>query len=394
MAFLPAAHEGDISLEDYEENQRRLTENARAVGAHHRRTPAREGPALLQGLAICGRCGRRMTLTYHRRASGLAPTYYCWSKPEPRCQSIHGAGIDEAVGRLLLDTVAPMALEVSLSVQQEVEQRLAEAHRLREQQVERARYEAEQARLRFLHVDPSNRLVAATLEAEWNEKLKALAAAQDELERRQKEDRRTLTAEQRAKLLALASDFPRLWNDPQTPARERKRMLRLLVEDITLLRETEVHIHVRFRGGATSSLKLPLPKRLWDIRKTDPEVIREIDRLLDDHGDDEVAEHLNQRDLRSATGQSFDADTVGILRRKYRLQSRNQRLRDAGMKSLKEIAAEMHVGLQKLQDWRAAGLLQLAMHRVAGQRYLYEMPTDWPERNTPSRPGTTSGTKS
>ena len=394
VAFLPQAHEGYISLEDYEENQRRLTENARAVGAHHRRTPAREGPALLQGLAICGRCGRRMTLTYHQRASELVPTYYCWTKPEPICQSIHGAGIDKAVGQLLLDTVAPMALEVSLNVQQEVEQRLAEAHRLREQQVERARYEAEQARLRFLHVDPSNRLVAATLEAEWNEKLKALAAAQDELERRHKEDRRTLTAEQRAKLLALVSDFPRLWNDSQTPARERKRMLRLLVEDITLLRETEVHIHVRFRGGATSSLKLPLPKRLWDLRKTDPEVIREIDRLLDDHGDDEVAEHLNQRGLRSATGQSFDADTVGSLRRKYRLQSRSQRLRDAGMKSLREIAAEMHVGLEKLQDWRATGLLQLAMHRVAGQRYLYEIPTDWPERNTPSRPGITSETKS
>lgn len=392
-AFLPEAHEGYISLEDYEENQRRLTENARAVGADHRRTPAREGPALLQGLAICGRCGRRMTLGYHRRAGGLVPTYYCWTKPGPRCQSIHGAGIDEAVGRLLLDTVAPMALEVSLNVQREVEQRLTEAHHLREQQVERARYEAEQARLRFLHVDPANRLVAATLEAEWNEKLKTLAATQDELERRRQEDQRTLTAEQRAKLLALASDFPQLWNDPQTPARERKRMLRLLVEDITLLRETEVHVHVRFRGGATSSLTLPLPKRLWELRKTDPEVIVEIDRLLDDHGDDEVAEHLNERGLLSATGQSFDSTIVGMLRRKHRLRSHNQRLRDAGMKTLREIAAEIHVGVQKLNDWRANDLLKLTAHRITSERYLYEMPSDWPERATQNRSARISRTE-
>jgi DNA invertase Pin-like site-specific DNA recombinase len=385
VAFLPQAHEGYISLEDYEENQRRLAENARAMGADHRRTPAREGPALLQGLAICGRCGRRMTLTYHRRAGGLVPTYYCWTKPGPRCQSIHGPALDEAVGRLLLDTVAPVALEVSLNVQREVEQRLAEAHRLREQQVQRARYEAEQARLRFLHVDPTHRLVAATLEAEWNEKLKALAAAQDELERRQQEDRRTLTMEQRAKLLALASDFPRLWNDPHTPARERKRMLRLLVEDITLLSDTEVHLHVRFRGGATSSLTLPLPKRLWEVRKTDPQVLIEIDTLLDEHCDDEVAQCLNERGLRSATGQCFDATIIGSLRRKYRLRSRHQRLRQAGLKPLTQIAAELHVGIEKLQDWRETGFLQLTAHRVVGQRYLYEPPADWPERTAPSR---------
>lgn len=394
VAFLPEAHEGYISLEDYEENQRRLTENGRATGADHRRTPAREGPALLQGLVICGRCGRRMTLSYHRRVGGLVPTYYCWTKPGQRCQSIHGADIDEAVGRLLLDTVSPMALEVSLNVQREVEQRLGEAHRLREQQVQRARYEADQARLRFLNVDPTNRLVAATLEAEWNEKLKTLAATQEELERRQKEARRTLSAEQRARLLALASDFPRLWNDALTPARERKRMLRLLVEDITLLRDTEIHVHVRFRGGATSSLTLPLPKRLWDLRKTDPEVIGEIDKLLDEHGNDEVAARLNERGFRSATGKSFDATTVGILRRKYRLRSRDQRLRDAGMKPLTEIANELRVGLEKLHAWRATGLLQLVAHRVTAERNLYEAPTDWPGRTSPSRSVRIARTKS
>ena len=393
-AFLPEAHEAYISLADYEENQRRLAENARAVGADHRRTPAREGPALLQGIALCGRCGRRMTLTYHRRAGGSVPTYYCWTKPGARCQSIHGAAIDKAVGRLLLDAVAPVTLEVCLDVEREVEQRLAEAHRLRQQQVQRARYEAEQARLRFLHVDPAHRLVAATLEAEWNEKLKALAAAQDELERRQQEDRRTLTSEQRAKLLALAGDFPRLWNDPQTPARERKRMLRLLIEDVTLLSANEIHVHVRFRGGATSSLTLPLPKRLWEVRKTDSQVLVEIDALLDEHCDEEVAQCLNERGLRTATGQCFHANLVAGLRRKYRLRSRDQRLREAGLKTMTKIAADLHVGIQKLHDWCANGLLQLKPHRVAGQRYLYEVPADWPERNPSGRSTGTSRTKS
>jgi hypothetical protein len=145
-----------------------------------------------------------------------------------------GADIDRAIGELLVESVSPLALEVALSVQDELAARADEAERLRRQQVDRARYEAELAQRRYLRVDPDNRLVAVTLESEWNNKLRALEAAQDDYERQRASDV-LLEEDNRQRILALAIDFPRLWRDPETPARERKRMVRLLIEDVTLI---------------------------------------------------------------------------------------------------------------------------------------------------------------
>ena len=160
-----------------------------------------------------------------------------------------------------------MALEVALKVQKEMQARLDQADRLRHQQVQRAQYEADQARLRYMRVDPNNRLVADTLEAQWNEKLRLLAQAKEEYERQQKLDAQRMTDEQKARVQALASDFPKLWNDPKTPDRERKRMARLLLQDVTLRREQEVLVQIRFRGGATRELRLPLAKPAWALRR-------------------------------------------------------------------------------------------------------------------------------
>jgi hypothetical protein len=137
------------------------------------------------------------------------------------CQRISGHSLDLAVGALLVETVTPLALEVALSVQQEMQSRWDEADRLRRLQVDRAQYESELARRRFLRVDPDNRLVAASLEAEWNTKLRALADAEQTYERQRQADQFKISATQREQVLALATDFPRLWNDPGTANRER-----------------------------------------------------------------------------------------------------------------------------------------------------------------------------
>src|SRR5215207_7687457 len=159
------------------------------------------------------------------------PEYACQKRgvehAEPLCQRVLGAGLDRAVGDLLVATVSPLALEVALAVQEELTARADEADRLRRQQVERARYEAELAQRRFLRVDPDNRLVADVLEAEWNAKLRALAAAQEGAEHQRREAQRAPTDEERDAIRALAADFPQLWRDPRTPDRERKRMARL-----------------------------------------------------------------------------------------------------------------------------------------------------------------------
>lgn len=215
------AHPGYITWQDYEENLRRLQENAQLKGVEKRSAP-REGPSLLQGLVICGICGSRMTVGYRQRKAGLAPDYICAGPREVDriengyCQRISGYSLDLAVGAMLVETVTPLALEVALSVQQEMQSRWDEADRLRRLQVDRARYESELARRRFLRVDPDNRLVAASLEAEWNVKLRALAEAEQNYERQREADQFKISAAQREQVLTLAADFPRLWNDPGT----------------------------------------------------------------------------------------------------------------------------------------------------------------------------------
>jgi DNA invertase Pin-like site-specific DNA recombinase len=382
--LLPDAHAGYISWQDYEDHQRRLKECAQAHGTDRRRSPPREGPALLQGLVVCGRCGMRMTVRYHTWRGELRPDYVCQRKGietgTPICQNVPGAGIDEAIGALLVETVTPVALEVALRVQQELTARLDEADRLRRRQVERARYEAELARRRYMQVDPDNRLVADALEAEWNARLRALVEAQQEYERQRAADRRALSDEQQARILALASDFPRLWRDPQTPQRERKRMVRLLLEDVTLVRGEEIAVHVRFKGGKTRSLSLPLPPCAWQLRKTSPKVVAEIDHLLDHYTEGRIATILNERGFLSGEGRPFHRTLVQRIRRGYKLKSRYQRLRDAGMLTIHEISRLLGVSTRTVKIWRDHGLLRATPFSDKNE-CLYEPPgTEPPAR--------------
>ncbi len=158
-----------------------------------------------------------MGVHYHIKNRHVVPEYVCQragiEKAQRICQRMMGDGVDEAIGELLMDSMKPMALEVALAVQQELQSRLDESDRLRHKQAERARYESELARRRYMQVDPDNRLVADVLEAEWNERLKALTSTQEEYERAREADRTVLDDEQRKQILALATDFPRLWND-------------------------------------------------------------------------------------------------------------------------------------------------------------------------------------
>ena len=194
------AHAGYLDWDEYERNQRRLQDNCQAYGADRRKSPPREGPALLQGLLICGCCGKRMTVRYHSRCGQLQPDYVCQREgiehAEPICQHIPGASIDETVGNILLEALTPVTLEVALFVQEELQARLEEADRLRQQQVERSRYEAELARRRYLRVDPDNRLVADSLEADWNDKLKMLTEAQQLCDRQREQDRQAVSEQQ------------------------------------------------------------------------------------------------------------------------------------------------------------------------------------------------------
>jgi DNA invertase Pin-like site-specific DNA recombinase/DNA-binding transcriptional regulator YiaG len=387
-ALVRDAHAGYISWAEYEDNLRRLAENAQLHGKERRASPAREGPALVQGLVLCGRCGERMTVRYHHRRGQEVPQYVCQragiAHGQPLCQSVPGAALDAAIGELLVAMVTPLSLEVALAVQQELRSRVEETARLRHQQVEQARYQAELAQRRFLQVDPENRLVASVLEAEWNERLRVLAQAQEDVERHSSADRHVLSPDEHDALVALATDFPRLWRDPHTPDRERKRLVRLLLTDVTLLKEDQITAHVRFPGGATRTLRLPLAPPAWQARQTAPQVVQEIDRLAAEHTDGEIAALLNAQGLQSGEGKPFHRAMVTRIRVSYGLSSRFSRLRAQGLLTGAEMAARLGISLATLQDWQHLG-------RVQGVRYdekgscLYDphqepLPAKWTRR--------------
>ena len=376
IALIRGAHPGYITWDEYEQNLQILRDNAQGPAAGRDRGPPREGPALLQGLVICAKCGDRMTVRYHLQGERRVPDYVCQrhgvEHAEPLCQQIVGGELDAAIGRLLVEAVSPVTLEVALAVQKELENRSEESDRLRRQVVERARYESDLARRRYMRCDPDNRLVADSLEAEWNQALRNQTAAQEHYDK-QRESETGLDDQQRAAILALAKDFPRLWNDPHTADRERKRMARLLIADVTLLRDTEVRAQVRFHGGATHTLHLPLPKPAWLLRQTPAKVVAEIDRLLEDHTDGEIAALLNGQGLLSGEGKPFHRLMVRYIRIDYALPSRHDRLLTRGLLTLHEMAQRLNVCSETLKYWRRAGLLKAHKYDDRGG-YLFEPP--------------------
>ena len=375
--LVPGMHAGYIGWEEYEANQRRLQENAQALGAERRRSPPHQGPALLQGIVLCGICGCRMGVRYHDRNGRRVPDYVCQreaiQQARPVCQHIVGEHIDKVISEVLVQTMTPLALEIALTVQQELQTRLEDADRLRHKRVDRARYETELAQRRYMSVDPANRLVADTLEADWNQKLRALAEAQEECERQQRADRDAIGEQQREAVMALSRDFQRVWDNPNTPDRERKRIVRLLLEDVTLVRREQITVHIRFRGGVTQSFTLPLPQSAAQLRKTKPAVIAEIDRLLNTNTEREIAAILNKNGFRSGEGKPFDRSIVVRLRYAYNLKDRFSRLRAGGFITMEEIGSKLDVLPCTVKKWRDKGLLRAHRYNDKGE-CLYESP--------------------
>lgn len=374
------AHAGYLSWSEFEQNQQRLRECAAAYRRDHPRSPPREGLALLQGIVMCGICGRAMTLRYHEdRAQQVHPYYVCQRAgiegAERFCQSVSGRTIDAAMGALLVETVSPMALDAALGVQQELQARAEDADRVRRQHVDRSRYEAGLARRRYVQVDPDNRLVADALEAEWNTKLRAQQEAEKMYAEACDADRTPIAQADRERVLALTDRFAQVWNDPKTQARDRKRMARLVLEDVTILKRDVITLSIRFRGGATTTLTLPRPTTYFEDRRTSPELVAEVDALLAEHTDAEVAALLTAGGRRPGGGGAFDVQRVAFIRTTYGLQSLRERLRSRGMLTIDEMATRFNVTRGAIKRWRHRGLVE---GRVVNDKdeYLYTDPGD------------------
>lgn len=385
LACIPNAHAGYITWEQYQENLRLLESNGRGYELA-RASPPREGSALLQGRAVCGRCGTHFRVRYRDRRGRLESWYVCdrasGSQGEPHCQSIAGGAIDEAVGALVAAIMTPAAVESALDIRREIEARHEEADRLRGRAVEKAQVDADLAQRRFMMVDPDNRLVADTLEADWNEKLRILAKAREEREQARRQDRIVLDQVVQERLHTMTSDFQRLWADPATPNRERKRMLAHIVEDVTLLKlpaDGITQVHVRFQGGRTETLTTLNPRTSAQQITTDPKIVALVDQLLDHHMPSEIADILNERGFRPGAsvrrgreGVRFNAQLVRYIVRSYGLRSRYDRLRDRGMLTAKEMAQRLDMHEQTLIRWGKYGIIPT--HAYNGHSCLYELP--------------------
>lgn len=359
--FLPNICPGYITWEQFEANQSKLLENSHAYGHDRRRSPPREGMALLQGLVICGICGNRMTVRYHVNKDQTIPEYACRRKgietAEPACQIIHGTGLDDAVAKIILDSVTPTSLDIALQVFEELQTRKNEIDRLRQAQVQRVKEEAEFAQRQYMLVRPENRLVADNLEREWNQKLLQLKQTEEEYARQTKQNGVQFNPEQKNQILSLASDLPKVWNDPRTPMREKKRMIRLLIEDVTLLRSHSIRIQIRWKGGTTTSFEKSLPKSWGDLVRTPTEIIEQIRELSTQKTDEQIVQILNGQSLYSGCGKSFNSHMMRGIRNRYKIKSFSQHLREAGWLTAPEVAAQLHIHSDTAKDLALEGIL-------------------------------------
>lgn len=392
LACIPDAHPGYISWEQHQENLKVLKANGHGYDAARASIP-REGPALLQGRAVCGQCGRHFRVRYAARRGRLEAWYICDRahsyRAEPSCQSIAGPIVDEAIGRLIAEQMTPAAIELALEVRKEIEARHEDADRLRCRAIERAQIEADLAQRRFMLVDPNNRLVADALEGEWNDKLRLLANAREERERAREHEQFILDKAVHERLVAMTADFGKLWTNPDTPNRERKRLLAHIIEDVTLVKlpaEGVTKVHVRFKGGKIQTLTTPSPKSSCQQVKTQPGIVEAIDKLLDDHIYSEIAERLNQQGYRPGEAARrgrhdarFTPLRVAYLVHQYKLRSRYDRLRTRGMLTKQEAAARLNIHEHTVTRWAKHGLI--TSHAYNGHYCLYEIPdTNLPQK--------------
>lgn len=322
--LLPGHHRGYIDWETYEANRARIGANRRP-GPHSVGGSVREGSALLQGLAICGNCGRPLRTHYLGRRS--SPNYHCpgQSIVEGRgtyCLRIGGTQVDQAVAACVLEAIRAGGAEAALRAIERVETDRDAALEQRRLAVERAAYEATRAERAYRAVDPENRRVARGLEREWEQRLEELERERTELALRERERPRALSEDEREKLLALGEDLPRVWDAPTTTPRDRKELLRALLEEVVVdapRHEPCARIRLVWRGGLSTELTLERPRNRPAIVRTDEDTIELLRRLAAHYPDAVVAGILNRKGHRTAYGLRFTQSRVASLRTNWKI---------------------------------------------------------------------------
>ena len=355
-------HPGYIIWDQFLRNQQQLDDN-RTFRPEERRGAVREGAALLQGIVLCGLCGRRMSVRYAN--NGATPWYTC-NQLHSRlagktCQSVHGAVVDAALTQIFLEAMQPAQLEVSITALEQLEERARQLDRQWQLRLERAQYEADLAQRRFMAVEPENRLVARTLERDWNDKLAELQGLEQQYAALPQPTAHLATPQERRRILALAQDLPIIWQADTTSQVERKQLLRLLIKDVTLTRrETTIQLGIRWQTEALTELVIPR-----HTRRTSPAVLERIRQLAPTHTDQQIAEILNQEGFTTGKKLPFIPNRVQWVRHTHGILIGPSKRPDAypngqradGRYTARAAAALLNVNVSTIAAWCKSGRL-------------------------------------
>jgi DNA invertase Pin-like site-specific DNA recombinase len=389
-------HPGYIDKATYERNRERIARNTRPR-AHEAGGAVREGAALLQGIAVCGRCGRKLHVAYDGRRGHGRPTYYCPGRilVENRgswCMRVGGVQIDQAVAAALLAALTPAGVKAALRAAEALEADHDTALSQWRLQVERAQYQAERAERRYRQVEPEHRLVARGLERDWEQALGALAQAEAELALREQQRPRALTDDERERLLALGADLGRVWSAPTTTDRDRKQLLRTLIEEVivdVVREERRATLVLCWRGGAITELVVPLPRHQPPIR-TDDDTVALMRRLAVHYDDATIAGILNRQGRRSATGQRFTAQIVSSLHTSWKIPRHQppSETPDGELLPIARVAEILEVAPSTIHRWLGDGFIageqdtpgapwRIRVTDDLRQRFVEQAPEGW-----------------
>jgi DNA invertase Pin-like site-specific DNA recombinase len=322
--FIPDHHSPYIPWGEYEDNLKRLDLNRTNLEVSG---SAREGTALLQGIILCGRCGRKMTVRYTGNG-GNTPVYECIGRWEhgnkSTCTSVPARIVDQAISERILAALEPSELELAITVMDTLSSMENESDRTWNLALERASYDVTRAERQYQLAEPENRLVVRTLESNWNQKLQELSRIEKEYAIHCSKKTWNPNAFERDSIRKLAKDIPLVWNSLSAPSKERKRIIRILIEDVTVVAEAKKEsfsIGLRYRSGHTEkvSLNKPLPRYQSIQHKSSTiELIRSLANTLNDQ---EIALHLNTNGLRTPEGKEFTTPSIKWIRYKHKIPS-------------------------------------------------------------------------
>lgn len=374
------AHPGYITWEQFLHNQQQLEDN-RTWRAEEHRGAVREGPSLLQGIVLCGACGRRMTIRYQRNGSLLM--YECHQVHAQLagkiCQTMRGDRIDQAIVQCFLEAIEPANLEVALSALTQVEARARQADQQWHRQIERAQYEADLARRRYKVVDPDNRLVARSLEREWNEKLAEVEQLEREYALMPKQAALLLTPAQQEQIRHLSHDLPAVWQAPTTTFVERKQLIRWLIKDVTLSKRGNViDVAIRWQTEALTRLAIPRYKHSWEEHQTSSHVVARVQELSPTQTTTQIAALLNAEGERAGMGGSFTVSKIEWMRYAYHIpagcperpKAAPTGQRGDGRYSARATADLLNVNVSTIADWCQAGILESVRSTPLGPRWI------------------------